>query len=320
MATIAHPDSQKLCQQNINSKIAEIKKLLTVIEKGGTAEHETALNLPQRDSLITSLTYTPIGHQRYNLEIINLRPELVQIEEKLEQLAPMLEQRYLYTTTHNQSERLKTIDKIKEFLKEFSPFFDRSSENANQLLLNSAGRLAKIENYSLGQHSRYYRLEILLQSLIIILIMTLSFFLLRRAAAVNLQLREEISARSRLEKRLRGYQSELELEVRERTVELTEDIKIRKEVEKQLRDKNIEHEKLIGELETALEQVKTLAGIVPICMYCKKIRDDQGYWNQLEKFISEHSDAEFSHGICPECYPKVMQELEDELNQRQPTG
>ena len=62
-----------------------------------------------------------------------------------------------------------------------------------------------------------------------------------------------------------------------------------------------ERERLISDLQEANRQIKTLSGIVPICMYCKKIRDDKGYWNQLEKFISEHSAAQFSHGICPKC-------------------
>ncbi len=48
-------------------------------------------------------------------------------------------------------------------------------------------------------------------------------------------------------------------------------------------------------------KIKTLKGMVPICANCKKIRDDKGFWNQLEVYITEHSEAEFSHGICPEC-------------------
>ena len=59
------------------------------------------------------------------------------------------------------------------------------------------------------------------------------------------------------------------------------------------------------ELEKALNEIKTLQGIIPICGYCKKIRDDQGSWNQLEKYICEHSNAAFSHGICPDCYKKI---------------
>ena len=70
-----------------------------------------------------------------------------------------------------------------------------------------------------------------------------------------------------------------------------------------------EREKLITELQQALSKVKTLSGLLPICASCKKIRDDKGYWNQIESYIKDRSEAEFSHGICPECikmlYPEV---------------
>ena len=62
-----------------------------------------------------------------------------------------------------------------------------------------------------------------------------------------------------------------------------------------------EREKLYLELKDAMTQIKTLKGIIPICANCKKIRDDKGYWGQVEIYIREHSEAEFSHGICPEC-------------------
>jgi|GEM_PF-6650429 len=70
--------------------------------------------------------------------------------------------------------------------------------------------------------------------------------------------------------------------------------------------KKLEHEKenLISKLQASIDNVKLLSGIIPICMHCKGIRDDKGYWNQLEKFIAEHSEAEFSHGICPDCLKK----------------
>ena len=54
-------------------------------------------------------------------------------------------------------------------------------------------------------------------------------------------------------------------------------------------------------LEALLAEVKTLGGMLPICSHCKKIRDDKGYWNQLEAYLNEHTDAEFTHGICPDC-------------------
>ena len=71
-----------------------------------------------------------------------------------------------------------------------------------------------------------------------------------------------------------------------------------------------ERERLIRELQTAMAEVKTLSGLLPICAQCKKIRDDRGYWNQIEKFIGARSNARFSHGICPDCmkelYPHVV--------------
>ena len=61
------------------------------------------------------------------------------------------------------------------------------------------------------------------------------------------------------------------------------------------------------ELEDALAKVKTLSGMLPICASCKKIRDDKGYWMQIESYVRDHSEAEFSHGVCPECAKKWME-------------
>ena len=72
-----------------------------------------------------------------------------------------------------------------------------------------------------------------------------------------------------------------------------------------------EREQLIVELQAALARVKTLSGLLPICAGCKKIRDDKGYWNQMEIYISSHSEAEFSHGMCPDCSKKAYEELEE---------
>lgn len=66
----------------------------------------------------------------------------------------------------------------------------------------------------------------------------------------------------------------------------------------------------VGELQTALAEVKQLNGLLPICSYCKRIRGDQNYWERVESYISEHTNAKFSHGICPECYTTVMAELD----------
>ncbi|MFO7601408.1 MAG: hypothetical protein R6X27_16615 [Candidatus Desulfacyla sp.] len=67
----------------------------------------------------------------------------------------------------------------------------------------------------------------------------------------------------------------------------------------------MERDRVIEELKQALSEVKTLRGFLPICANCKKIRDDRGYWNRIEAYIEEHSDAQFSHGICPECARKL---------------
>lgn len=70
--------------------------------------------------------------------------------------------------------------------------------------------------------------------------------------------------------------------------------------------KNRDLEKANRELREANERIKTLSGLIPICSVCKKIRDDEGYWNQLEHYISQHSEATFSHGYCPTCAAEVL--------------
>lgn len=69
--------------------------------------------------------------------------------------------------------------------------------------------------------------------------------------------------------------------------------------------------KLIGDLRDAMEKVKILSGLLPICASCKKIRDEKGAWNSLERYISERSDAEFTHSICPECEERLYPEMSE---------
>lgn len=71
-----------------------------------------------------------------------------------------------------------------------------------------------------------------------------------------------------------------------------------------------EREALIGQLQEALANVRQLSGMLPICSACKKIRDDQGYWQQIESYIRIHSEAEFTHSLCPDCYDKACADLE----------
>lgn len=82
---------------------------------------------------------------------------------------------------------------------------------------------------------------------------------------------------------------------------IAEDITARKQTEE-------ERERLVRELQAAVSKVKQLSGLLPICSSCKRIRDDNGYWNQIELYIHEHSDAEFTHGICDECGMKLYPE------------
>jgi PAS domain S-box-containing protein len=96
------------------------------------------------------------------------------------------------------------------------------------------------------------------------------------------------------------------------------DITDRKQAENALREAAVEREKLIQELQYALDNVKTLQGLIPICASCKKIRDDKGYWNQVEGYISKHTDAKFTHGICPDCAKKMLGDIyQKSLNEPQ---
>lgn len=102
---------------------------------------------------------------------------------------------------------------------------------------------------------------------------------------------------------LRRHKDELELRVAERTERLVEGARI-------LEEELGERRRVQGELEASLAKVRQLEGILPICAYCKRIRDQKDAWHPLEGYISTHSDASFTHGICPECYARVRAELE----------
>ena len=95
----------------------------------------------------------------------------------------------------------------------------------------------------------------------------------------------------------------------ESRVLLLANIVLKKEMDERKRIEK-EQKKLISELKIAMGEVKKLSGFLPICSSCKKIRDDEGYWNQIESYIRDHSEAEFSHSICPECAKKVYRDLE----------
>jgi uncharacterized PurR-regulated membrane protein YhhQ (DUF165 family) len=92
-------------------------------------------------------------------------------------------------------------------------------------------------------------------------------------------------------------------EIKSELNQAQEEIEHRKKIE-------AEKEKLIQRLKEALSEVKTLRGFLPICARCKKIRDDEGYWQQIEKYVQAHSEAQFSHGICPDCARELYPDYE----------
>lgn len=107
-------------------------------------------------------------------------------------------------------------------------------------------------------------------------------------------------AHKHAETEIRRHRDHLEELVQERTVEL-------ERANEMLHLEIAERQHLIGQLQEALAAVKTLSGLLPICAWCKKIRDDKGYWNHVEAYIAQHTQADFTHGICPECAKAELQ-------------
>jgi CheY-like chemotaxis protein len=130
-------------------------------------------------------------------------------------------------------------------------------------------------------------------------------------AVEALQLAHALTEKWWLHQQSRRKMEELESRVAERTAELAktnEDLQAENTARKQT---VLERNRLIQELQKALANVKSLSGLLPICAGCKKIRDDQGYWSQVESYIQKHSEATFTHGLCPDCIKKYYPELEE---------
>ncbi|MCA9410446.1 MAG: response regulator [Candidatus Omnitrophica bacterium] len=72
-----------------------------------------------------------------------------------------------------------------------------------------------------------------------------------------------------------------------------------------------ERDRLIQELQDALATIKTLKGLIPICSMCKKVRDDEGFWTEVDSYLKEHSEAQISHGLCPDCFELTLADLEE---------
>ena len=105
---------------------------------------------------------------------------------------------------------------------------------------------------------------------------------------------------------LKKMNQDLENRIAERTAELSIEIAERKRY-------GAERDKVIVELQDALAHITTLTGLLPTCASCKRIRDAENNWVQMEEYIQKHSDAKFTHGICPQCAKKLYPEIFDEL-------
>jgi len=124
----------------------------------------------------------------------------------------------------------------------------------------------------------------------------------------------DITGQKEVQERLRLLNEELEDRVAARTRELTEaNLRLRAEIEERARAEE-ERKRLIAELQRALAEVRTLGGLLPICAWCKRVRDDRGYWSQLEAYLSQHAPVEFSHGMCPDCERKLREQMGEKID------
>jgi integral membrane sensor domain MASE1 len=120
-------------------------------------------------------------------------------------------------------------------------------------------------------------------------------------ALVGLLLAASSAERRRTAEELRRIGQDLDIRVRERTADLQEELGRRRRAQE--------------ELQGALQNVKTLSGLLPICASCKKIRDDGGYWMQVERYLTEHTQAQFGHGLCPDCFAELYPDIADKYEQ-----
>ncbi len=90
------------------------------------------------------------------------------------------------------------------------------------------------------------------------------------------------------------------------------ELRARIEVGRRMIEMRFELNEKVKELKQALAEVRTLKGIVPICANCKNVRDDQGYWNRVESYLNEHTEADFTHAVCPDCMKRLYPQFEDD--------
>jgi two-component system sensor histidine kinase/response regulator len=139
-------------------------------------------------------------------------------------------------------------------------------------------------------------------------------------AVEALQLAHALTEKWWLHQQSRRRMEELESRVAERTAELTITNEALQTENTARRQTEAERDRLIQDLQRSLANVKSLSGLLPICAGCKKIRDDQGYWSQVESYVQKHSEATFTHGLCPDCIKKYYPDLDDAGPDDSPKG
>ncbi len=134
--------------------------------------------------------------------------------------------------------------------------------------------------------------------------------MLEREKTLADEVKQKTVELQRAKEKIELHSLKLERQVEKRTRELLEmNRQLQEEIESR-KEAESNQEKLICDLQQTIKEVKTLKGLLPICTSCKKIRDDTGYWNQIESYILKHSEAELSHSLCPECVKKLYPDFE----------
>jgi len=132
---------------------------------------------------------------------------------------------------------------------------------------------------------------------------------------LNEQLQSEYEKHAQIERELQRHKNNLEVLIQERTDELANANKLLKvEIEERIQLEE-ERKKLVEELQQVLNNIQTLKGLIPICSSCRRIRDDSGYWIELQSYIAKHAEVEFSQSLCPNClkelYPEEYKHLKN---------
>ena len=262
------------------------------------------LEILHRIDLLDSLVLT-LGHASTNLSVLALNQAGQLFRNSVHIVAQL--QKNLLANKFAPPES----DRQKEILIHFSKEFHRQAVS----LVEATGRLSSdftldyieaMRQVTTASESQQRREMILIAGSILLAWLIFRLFLARRVVerlqivSNCLRLEETCAESTRIP--VRGND---EIGDMARAVEqFLEDRRLLFQTQQDLRQK-------VDEIQDAFNEIKTLRGIIPICSSCKKIRDDKGYWNQIELYIKEHSDADFSHGICPDCVKKLYPDMDD---------